>query len=268
MRNIPTGTPIGDVTRRIRGGKLISAELTKTPTDENGKLTARIVFMHEAAARRYLTYRSQHPLLLSTLTELQEGHPPVAARVHIAMLATRTSQLNQRYLMEIIERGATRCLLILNFPSHLSMSHIYAEFSDPSHGDIHGIESTHQQQSSRNRLQIFVTFTSVDRAAYAKARINNFRVFGSAMAFYVPDECAGAVEDLHKIEGTVPVGELGTCGASWKPGSAGCAKGNRKCAEAESTVQSSRFLEELHEDKPWDPGVQGLGCGREEKAAI
>ncbi|KAI9663553.1 MAG: hypothetical protein M1831_002562 [Alyxoria varia] len=206
--NVPATTTVANVTRHVRGGMLVSAELTNTSTITNGTFTARIMFFREDAARRYMSFRAKYPLYLPASDQKPRYDPTNRTKAYLTLVATPTYPLPQRTMTNILERGATRSLVIHNFPPHLSVSHIYSELSRGDYHDVHGIESVREDHSPTQHLKLVVTFTSVEKAGLAYARINNFRVFVPAKAWYVADPCAGPIEELHDIEGSAPAPSL------------------------------------------------------------
>ena len=179
ISNLPAGVTLSELTYEICGGLLVAVKLYDTLAIANS-LTARVVFFKEHDAAGYTSFRADHPLRFGART------------AEIRHLASPTWPLAQRTLNNALERGATRCLTITDYPLHLSVNDLFAELSDAEYKSTHGIISVRKD----GRRLLHVSFESIDRAGWGLARVNNFRVFIPAKASFAPDPCARPLETL------------------------------------------------------------------------
>ena len=174
IAGIPPNISLKEVAGKIIGGLVVSLTLLDT-TPILKSTTVLVQFFEENAALNFVQYCDRHGFRFS-------GECQTA----VTVVKTPTVPVSKATYHNIMDYGATRCIVVKCCPPHMSLNHIRRKLSPHEQPDLHGILEMFEDGFGR----VSICFDTVDRASSARARINSYSTFRPAVAEFVPDPCA------------------------------------------------------------------------------
>ena len=131
ITKLPFSMSLKELVARVSGGLVVSIKLLDTASITKSR-SALVVFFEENSAINFVRHCSQKPICVSD------------AEVKVDLVPTPTVPVPPPTYHNIINYGATRCIIINKCPVHLSLSHIRIKLSPREHPDLHGILDMHE----------------------------------------------------------------------------------------------------------------------------
>ena len=173
MTHIPKDVTMQDICSKVRGGPIFSIKLLDTAALIKHQ-TALIIFLESIGARQFVKYANDTQLMLN-------GKQPL-----VYILDSPTTPTPPRIHRSIIDFGATRCLILYSYPTHLTLHHLSDKLNPEEHVGMGVIINIMEDGEGLVRME----FASIDQAARARARINTWRAFAPTVAEFGPDPCS------------------------------------------------------------------------------
>ena len=174
ITGIPPNISLKEVACKIIGGLVVSLTLLDT-TPILKSTTVLVQFFEENAALNFVQYCDRHGFRFSG-----------GCQTAVTVVKTPTVPVSKGTYHNIMDFGATRCIVVKCCPPHMSLNHIRRKLSPHEQPDLHGILEMFEDGFGR----VSICFDTVDRASSARARINSYSTFRPAVAEFVPDPCA------------------------------------------------------------------------------
>ncbi|TAQ88119.1 hypothetical protein B7494_g3587 [Chlorociboria aeruginascens] len=183
ISNLPKDIELRDVLARVRGGIVYSSILADT-TSITGSMSALVIFVQEAHAEAYISYASDHPLHFG-LSNTQAT---------VTLIDTPTRPTGPR-IRRILELEQSRKLMIPSFPQYYSLSRLQNELAC---GNKYRAASLLELYIDEHQT-LHLEFSSVSSASSAFGILSSREIYRYLGAHFVPDPCAGALEELELV---------------------------------------------------------------------
>lgn len=197
LAGLPKETTIGDLTARVRGGTIISAQILDT-MKLLGSNSALVIFVEADDATEYVRFSMEHPISFGP------NHTAL-----VTLVGTPTWPMSSS-MQGRLERDQTRSLAIPGFPeSWLNARAIKSLISDLASKrtdfDPSGIECGFRAESIEEPIYdegtgvLYLNFASVDLAGSAFGILTGKKFYRGLRPTFMDDPCAGDLQELRDL---------------------------------------------------------------------
>ncbi|KAL9049986.1 MAG: hypothetical protein Q9162_006901 [Coniocarpon cinnabarinum] len=172
VTELPATVTLKELAGKVCGGLVVSMVLLDTKST-CGSVSAMVQFFEETAARDFVKHCLREPLTF------------MSSSARVSLLHTPTIPVSTLTYGNIVNHGATRRLVVKSCPPRLSIHYICTKLSPHDHPGMHGILEVFENA----QRFIYITFNSIDKATFARDRLNRFSVFRPAQAHFQKDPC-------------------------------------------------------------------------------
>lgn len=181
IENLPFETTVADIANKVRGGLVVSIQILDTSKIVNSR-TAMVIFFHGQAATNYVDFSSRNQILVGD------------RKVVITLLTSPTWPMSLDFIAGVRDYKHTRCLVVYQFPRHISDNALKNALCLAECQNSHGIVTIDEI----NQGSVHVSFYSIEAAHSAFKYLGTSDIFQGCRVFFAPDPCAERVEALLK----------------------------------------------------------------------